>query len=443
MKKQKIFLSVLLLLFFSINFLVAQALELDISKAQKIALENNIQYKLAEEALSKAKAQVTEARGGMLPSLSAFSQYQRAWELPTVIFDDPFSDGKIEFKMGTEHSLVYGLSFQQPIFLGGAIWNGYKMAKHGYIITKASLESTRQNVLLQSTSAYYGLLFSKSVVRVMEQAYETAEENLDQVNKIRAVGQASDFDVLRAEVQLANLKPTLTSAKNNSKLAESQLSMILGLDNNPKIITLDSLTFAPHDFSELTVEDLNNRALQNRPDIKIMDEQKRILQRQVTLARSAILPSLVFGTNYQLQGQRDDLDFTGDDFFKAFNSSISLSVPLFTGFQKTAKIQQAKAGVREADYQIDALYRAVNLEIETAYLAINEKEQSVATQSKIIDQAKEALRLARLRYAEGLSTQLDLMYAEGALNQARMNYQQSLFDYNIAIAQLKKALNEL
>jgi len=85
MKKEKIFLSVLLLLFFSINFLVAQALELDISKAQKIALENNIQYKLAEEALSKAKAQVTEARGGMLPSLSAFSQYQRAWELPTVI----------------------------------------------------------------------------------------------------------------------------------------------------------------------------------------------------------------------------------------------------------------------------------------------------------------------------------------------------------------------
>jgi len=345
--------------------------------------------------------------------------------------------------MGTEHSLVYGLSFQQPIFLGGAIWNRYKMAKHGYTITEASLESTRQSVLLQSTSAYYGLLFSKSVVRVMEQAYETAQENLDQVNKIRSVGQASDFDVLRAEVQLANLKPTLTSAKNNSMLAESQLSMILGLDNNPKIITLDSLTFAPHDFSGLTVEDLYSRALQNRPDIKIMDEQKRIMQRQVTLARSAILPSLVFGTNYQFQGQRDDLDFTGDDFFKAFNSSISLSVPLFTGFQKTANIQQAKAGVREAGYQIDALYLAVNLEIETAYLAITEKEQSVATQSKIIDQAKEALRLARLRYAEGLSTQLDLMYAEGALNQARMNYQQSLFDYNIAIAQLKKALNEL
>ncbi len=424
-------------------YLFGQTLEIDLQKAQDIALKNNVQYKLAEEALLKARAQVTEARGGMFPSLSAFSQYQRGWELPTVVFDDPFSGQKITFKMGTEHSLVYGLSFQQPIFVGGAIWNSYKMAKHGYAITESSLVSARQNVLLQSTTAYYGLLFSKSVVKVMEQAYETSQENLDQVYKIRAVGQASDFDVLRAEVQLANLKPALTSSKNRAVLAESQLLMVLGLDNNPQIITLDSLTYIPHDFGGQTLEELNARALQNRPDIKIMDEQKRIMQRQVSLARSGLLPSIVFNTNYQFQGQRDDFEFTDSDFYKAFNSSISLSVPLFTGFQKTGKIQQAKAGVREADYQIDALYQAVSLEIETAFLAINEKEQSVATQSKIIDQANEAMRLARLRYAEGLSTQLDVMNAEGALNQARMNYQQSLFDYNIAIAQLKKALNEL
>ena len=99
--------------------------------------------------------------------------------------------------------------------------------------------------------------------------------------------------------------------------------------------------------------------------------------------------------------------------------------------------------MRETDYQIDALYNAVKLEVETAFLAIDEKEQAVITQSKIINQAEEALRLARLRYAEGLSTQLDVMNTEGALNQSRMNYSQSLFDYNIAIAKLKKALNEL
>ena len=174
-----------------------------------------------------------------------------------------------------------------------------------------------------------------------------------------------------------------------------------------------------------------------------LDEQKRIMQKQVTLARSALMPSIMFGTNYQYQGQRDDFSFTQDDFFNSFNSSLSFSLPLFTGFKTTGKIQQAKAGVRESGYKIEALYNAVQLEVETAYLAITEKEQAVATQDKIIDQAEEALRLARLRYAEGVSTQLDVMNSEGALNQARMNYQQSLFDYNVAIAQLKKALNEL
>jgi outer membrane protein TolC len=441
MKISKIIFSTIILLSFGAG-LFAQALELDLKIAQQIALENNYQYKIAEEAVTKARAQVTEARGGMLPSLSAFSQYQRAWELATVVFDDP-NLGKLSFKMGTDHTLVYGLDLQQPLFLGGAVWNGYKMAKHGYSIAEASLVSAKQDVLLQSTAAYYGLLFSKSVVRVMEQAYGTSQENLDQVNMIRSVGQASDFDVLRAEVQVANLIPVLTSAKNGAKVAESHLLMVLGIDNNSNIITLDSLKFIPHEFNNITIEELYDRAMLNRSDIKIMDEQKNIMKRQVSLARTGLLPSVVFGTNLQYQGMKNDFDFTNDDFYRSFNSSLSLSVPLFTGFKTTGKIQQAKASSRETDYQLDALYNAVRLEVETAYLAINEKEQAVTTQSKIIDQAAEALRLARLRYAEGLSTQLDVMNAESALNQARMNYEQSLFDYNIAIAQLKKALNEL
>jgi len=442
MRKIHLFLAIFALLSFS-TFTLGQTMELGLETARNIALENNLQYKLAKEALSKSTAQVTEARGGMLPSMSAFSQYQRAWELPTVIFDDPFGGGKIEFKMGTAHSIVYGLSFQQPLFVGGAIWSGYKMAKSGQAIARAQLDATKQNVLLQVTSAYYGLLFSKSVISVMEQALETAKENLDQVNKIKSVGQASDFDVLRAEVQVANLEPGLISTKNNTKIAESQLLMVLGMETNSKVIPTDALQYQPHGFGDFSLEELYDRAIQNRADIKIMDEQKRIMQKQVTLARSALMPSIMFGTNYQYQGQRDDFSFTQDDFFNSFNSSLSFSLPLFTGFKTTGKIQQAKAGVRESDYKIEALYNAVQLEVETAYLAITEKEQAVATQDKIIDLAEEALRLARLRYAEGVSTQLDVMNSEGALNQARMNYQQSLFDYNVAIAQLKEALNEL
>lgn len=422
--------------------LFSQALELDLGSAQQLALKNNDQYKIAQEAVKKAKAQVTEARGGMLPSLSAFSQYDRAWELATVVFDDP-NFGQISFKMGTDHTIVYGLSFQQPLFLGGAVWSGYKMAKHGYAITEASLTSARQDVLLQATSAYYGLLFSKSVVRVLEQAYATAQENLDQVNTLRAVGSASDFDVLRAEVQVANLLPTLTSVKNGAKIAESQLLMVLGFEEKITIVTLDSLRFLPNSFSSSTLEDLLDRAMQNRSDVKIMEQQQSIMQKQVALARSSFLPSMMFQTNLQYQGMKNEFDFTNDDIYRSSNSSISLSIPLFSGFKTAGKVQQAKAAVRETDYQKDALYKMVKLEVETAYLAINEKEQSVLSQSKIIDQAEEALRLARLRYAEGLSTQLDVMNAESALNQARMNYEQSLFDYNIAIAQLKKALNEL
>lgn len=441
MKILKNIFSVFLLISFS-AILFGQTLELDIKTAQQIALENNTQYKIAQETVAKAKAQVTEAGGGLLPSLSAFSQYQRAWELATVVFDDP-TLGQLSFKMGTDHTIVYGLSLEQPLFLGGAVWNSYKMAKHGQAIAKASLVSTKQDVLLQATSAYYGLLFSKSVIHVMEQAYATAQENLDQVHKIRSVGRASDFDVLRAEVQVANLLPVLTSAKNNAKVAESQLLLVLGIEDVSSIITLDSLKFIPNEFKNLTIEELYELALTNRPDIFIMDEQKNIMKRQVSVARAGLLPSLILQSSLQYQGMKNEFYFTNDDIYRSSSSTLSFSIPLFKGFRTAGKIQQAKAALRETDYQKEALYKTVKLEIEIAYLAITEKEQAVVTQSKIIDQALEALRLARLRYAEGLSTQLDVMNAEDALNQARMNYEQSLFDYNIAIAQLKKALNEL
>lgn len=421
----------------------AQQLNLDLATAHELALKNNPDYLLSEESVRHSKAQITEARGVLFPTVNAFSQYQRAWELPTVIFDDPTGPGKIEFKMGTEHTLVYGVNFQQPLFAGGAIWSGYRITKHGYHIALNQHQVMRQNILLAVSSAYYGVLFLRSVVRVVEEALETAQENLDQVQMIRAVGQASDFDVLRAEVAVANYRPLLVSARNNARLAISKLRQIIGVDGNQELVFTEGLTYIHNIFSDQTVESLVNIALKNRPEMDMLKERKQLAQRQLVLARSALLPSIMFGTSYEYQGLKDEFDFKQDDFFKSFNSTLSLNMPLFHGWQTRARIQGSKINIREVEIQKKSLVDGLRLEVESAFFTIQEKEENVLTQIKIIDQAREALRLAQLQYAEGGGTQLDVMNAETALNQSRMNYQQSLFEYNVAIAQLKKALNQL
>lgn len=437
------------------SMVAAQPLELTLEKARQLALENNPQVKLAEEAVNKAEAQVLAARGGLLPSVSAFSSYQRAWDPQTTVIPNFLKEtvlainpaavvpDYLEMAFGLENTLAYGLSLSQPLFLGGALRNSYRLAGHGSAISKAQLQSARQSVLLNVTNSYYSVLFARAVVDVTRQGLAASQENLDQVQQFRATGKASDFDVLRAEVQVANYKPQVVSAENNARLAESQLLMVLGLEQQTDLAIQGALIYEPCDLLQVTAAELTAIALRERAEVTMLQQQGQIAQRQLALARAASLPNVMLSTTYQYQIQSDDLDFGGADAYKSFNSSLSLSVPLFTGWTNRAKIQQARVGIDEARYQEKSLLRSIELEVEAAYFSMKEAEENVSTQSKIIASAQEALRLARLRYSEGASTQLEVMNAEVALNQARMNYQRTLFDYNIAWAQLKKALNQL
>ena len=271
----------------------AQVLELTLEKARELALVNNPQIKLANEALKKSDAQVTETRAGLLPTVSAFTSYQKYWEIPTVIFND------MAFKMGSENTMVAGFNFQQPLFVGGAIWSGYQISQNVRNITRSQFQATRQATLLEVTNAYNSVLFARSVMGVMQQSLAAAEKNLEQVRKFRATGMSSDFDVLRAEVQLATYKPQLVSAENGAHLAVSNLLRIIGLGDTELVIISEELTYLPNEYSNQNFQTLVAMALTNRPESKMLIEQHSIAQRQLSLARASLMPSLVFGTSYQ------------------------------------------------------------------------------------------------------------------------------------------------
>lgn len=427
------------------GLLSAQSLELNLETVRKLALENNPQLKAAQKDIQKATTKVKESFGSLLPTVNTYANYQRAWELPTIYFDNPDPTGpkKISFKMGQTHTLASGLKIDQPLYLGGSAWNGYQLAQLGQDLSAQQLKITRTDVLLNATDAYLGLLFARSVIDVNKQAVETAEKNLQQVQNLEAVGKGSHFDVLRAEVQLASLQPQLISAQNNARLAESRLKMALNLSSNQTVEVTEKLTYKPSPLTAIGVETLVQQAFQQRPEMQILSTQKVMAQKQVSLSRASLMPKLVFSTTYQYQGEKETTNFKKDDFFNSFNSSISVSLPLFTGYQTQSRIQQAKIELQKTSDQADLVRQAIRLEVETALFTTREAEEKVKSQEKLVEQSQEALRLASLRFQEGSSTQLDVMNAELSLNQARMSYNQSLFEYNLALARLNKALNQL
>ncbi len=410
---------------------------LDLDKVRDLALENNSQVKLAEKAVQKSEQDVVNARGNLLPSLSGYANYQKSWELAKFYFAGNY------ITVGSENAVQSGLTLTQPLFLGGAAWDGYQISKLGRSLVENQQESTRTAVLLDATGAYYGLLFANSVVDVMQSTLATAEENLKQVQEFLNAGKASDFDVLRAEVQVATIQPQVISAKNSARLAESRLRMVIGVDQSTILETSEKLMYAPSALLHQSLEEVYQQALDRRPEVQSLSFKKSMAQKQLQIARSSRLPSIMMQTAYQYQGQRNDFNFDNNDFIKSFNTSLAFSFPIFNGFQTRANVQKAKIGLGEVDDQQEALLRGIRMEVEGAYFTMQEAEEKVTAQTKLVEQATEAFRLASLRYQEGASTQLDVMNSELALSQAKMTYQQSLLEYNLALAGLEKALNQL
>lgn len=454
LKKYIICSASVLTLLLNLNLAKAQVLSIDIERARELALDNNPTILTAREEVKKAQARLSEARTNFLPSLSGFTSVQHAWDIQEMLMRNfikemmgpaapPGMPEFVKISFGVDNTIAYGLNFNQPLYVGGTVRLGYRMSKRATEMAVAQYRATEQKVLSEVVNSFYTVLFARSAVEVIEEALRSAERNLDQVKKFNAVGKSSQFDVLRAEVQVANYQPQVASARNNLRLAEEQLKNLLNIPAEVQIEIDGKLIYQPCELLKNDLDALVEKALQNRPEITLMNKQKEVAKYQIDLARAGYKPSLIFGTSYQYQGQRKDFKFRSDDFNKGFNSSLSLSIPLMGAFNTSTKVQQAKINLRATNYQAEALQNGIRLEVKATYLKAQEGQENVKTQAKTVEQAQEALRLAELMYLEGSSTQLDVLNAQLALNTAKMNYQRSLYEYYVAVTNLKKAINQL
>ena len=175
-----------------------------------------------------------------------------------------------------------------------------------------------------------------------------------------------------------------------------------------------------------------------RPEIRQLDYQRMMAGEMLKMARGAALPSLAIGGIYNLWS--DKLNFQKAAWQNYYTISLSLSIPLFNGFDTLAKIGQSKAAIREIEWNRKGLAEMISLEVKQAVLNRNQARETLLSQEKNVEQAREAVRIAELNYGEGLATNLDVLTAQVGLRQASTNYSQALYDCVISDAQLEKAI---
>jgi len=452
---KNIFITGILVVLFSFNAFAQDVKVLSLEGSVELALKNNPEIKMAEKELAKAKASVWEAYSIIMPKLSASANVQHAWEIQTSTIPNfikmmlppelgtiipGFADmpDYVQIQFGLENTFMYGATLIQPLYLGGAGISGIQIANAFQRAVEQNLKSKKQNLIYQTANAFYACLLTSEIVNVQEEALAQTEANLEVVAKKLNVGSASGFDKMRAEVEVANLKPLVITARNNYKSALTQLKMILGLSRLEEIKVEGALTYIDDDFASMSLLQIQGLALQHRPEFMALQNQKYITQKGISLARSNFLPKMFFQTDYSYLAMKNDYKLAQDDFSKGFTSAISIQIPLFTGFKNSKQYQKAKL---DHNIMLDTekqLKDGIMAEVEISYNKYREAKEKYIAARHSVGLATEALRLANMMYKEGANTQLDVLNSQLALRQSRLNYVTSIYEYQMARYQLRK-----
>lgn len=416
--------------------LAQEKITLTLEKSIRLALSQNPYYLASQERVEGAQSRLRQAAAQFFPSLNAAAQ-QNLDEKVFVLEFPSFIPGGQPQRVAIDFTRDYQLSFSfnLPLFTGGRLTSGYRQAQYNLLATQESVRQTNQETVLNVKRGFYSYLLAKELVKVSEEALALAEKLLQNVKNRVEVGMASRLDLLRAEVRVANLKPSVLQARNNLAVAELNLKTVLGLDLVQPVEIVGEMTYQP---VEVELEESLVRALANRPELSQVNYQKRMAEEMAKIARASSLPTVAISGNYNYWANY--LNFKKDTWQNFYAFNLVVSIPLFNGFSAPAKVAEAKAMIREIEHMEKGLIDRIKFEVESAILTLNQARESLLSQGKNIEQAQESVRVAELSYAEGLATILDVDSAQVALSEARINYLRALYEYTISLAQLEKAM---
>jgi outer membrane protein len=430
--KKSIFLTILALLF-STGFTLAQTEPssqevLTIDQCINIALKNNYDVRVAEKNYDRAKYGFLGTwEGFFLPkaNLSYFGSRYR--------YDVGYPDRY-------QSSYGLGLSLSQTIFDG---WNNvanYNYSKKGKFSAGENLKLTKQTVVLGVKTNCYVLLKAQMLLEVQIEAVKRSEEQLTMAKAKYDLGSASLSDYLKAKVQLSNDSLALITAQNNIKLAEADLNNILGRNVDLPIQIDAKLEYKKFDPTAYSVTE---ETIENHPQINITKSAVDQAHSGLTMARSTYFPSISFGVNYSWSDTKFPKSWA--DYQKPNDPwyiGIQVSLNLFNGLSTLSNIWSAQANLQAAKEKLINDRREVKLEINTALLAITEAEQKIQVTEDALKSAEEDLNLTQEKYNLGAASMLELLDANYSYTTAKSNQVQSLYDFNLAVAQFEKAIGK-
>jgi len=403
--------------------------ELSLRDCIKLTLVNNKMLQRIVQEKEVARGEELRSYSAILPSLTVTYDYLRK--------DKVASLGPITF--GDVDNYSAALRVSQPIFDGGSMIAQMNAARLFSLMTDETVRSTVQDVLYSAMHAYHDVLLNQHLLEISQDAVKSSQAHLDSVRVKRRGGVASDFDVLRAEVELSNFEAELIKNKNAINISKANLLKIMGVSQDSEVSLTDELVYIPE---EVSMEQAVGTAFNNRPDLLTGELDIKYQKEMLNIARSRYWP-VVSGFYERSFSKPDPHNGTIIDWGYIWNAGVSVSLPVFDGFAREGNIIQQKARFKQAQINLVDAEETTLFEITKALLSIHDAEEFVQSQRLNLTRAEEGLRLAEVGYKEGTNTQVEMIDAQSALTEAKANYYQSIYTHIVAKLDLQKSMGTL
>lgn len=414
-----------------------------IEEAVRLAVKNNHELAAARHEVGKADAQVREAWGYALPSIDLSGRYTRAIKKPVFFFPNIFDSaaskrGEVTaIEIGSDNSFDLTMTVSQVLF-NSAVFTGVGTAR---IYSQAARQVYRSKLLETVTTvrkAFYGVLLAAEVRTMLIANLKNAEDNFRNASVLAAQGLISEYDKLRAEVGLANVRPEVIRAESNLELAINGLKLALGIPFGQPIEVEGMLEFKPVDDGVL--EEAPSTVLKQNPGLIALRYQEDVNDAYTAIERSNYLPSLAAFGNYQFQAQKNDLRISAHDFVRSSVVGLSLSLNIFNGLRTGARVEQAELETRKTQESIKRTEMTLQTAVQSTLMSLKRARERVEAQGRTVELAEQGYRIASTRFTSGSGTQLEVTDAQLALTTAKTNRMQAIYDYHVASMELDQLL---
>ncbi|MCL2414324.1 MAG: TolC family protein [Bacteroidales bacterium] len=437
---KKLFLT-LLISTVCVGVYAADTLRLNLDQAIELALSENPIVKISGMEIQRVDYSKRSAWYNILPSLSASGQYAHFLTPQTM------SLAGMTIDLPTAFNATVGVNLSLPLF-APALWHTIHMTRLDMQMAVERASASKITLRNEVTKAFYGVLLAKNSYEILLNGLTLAEDVLNQAKNRYALGLATEFDVISAQVQVQNLLPTIMDVQNGITQAKMFLKVLMGLDIQQPIDVVGSLADYEHIISNRNSE--RRLSLEGNTDLRQLDIQQQQLQRGLQMQRTQRMPTLAaFGSfTYAGMGNNAGVNFitqqptpaTSDWFSQGLIAGVQLNIPLSGIFTNVPRERQIRVQMNQLAEQRHYMEDMLNVQ---ARVALNNMDRAAmqteaARQNK--DLAQRGYDIALSRYKAGAGIMLEVQNASNQLMQAQLSFNQAIASYLNTKADLEMLL---